>query len=59
MHGSDSYILGDLSKYISSIIKPTTRKHVEYLLQNKSWLKSDLKYFGDVSFSPEPVLVIS
>lgn len=59
MHGSDSYVLEDLSKYISSIVKTRTRKHVESLLQNKSWLKSDLRYFGDVSFLPEPVLVIS
>jgi hypothetical protein len=58
MHGSDLYVLEDLSKYISSIVKPTTREHVESLLQNKSWLKSDLRYFGDVSFSPVPVLVI-
>ena len=58
MHGNDSYVLEDLSKYISSIVKTRTRKHVESLLQNKSWLKSDLRYFGDVSFSPVPVLVI-
>jgi hypothetical protein len=28
-HGSDSYVLEDLSKYISSILKTTTREHVE------------------------------
>jgi hypothetical protein len=59
MHGNDSYVLEDLSKYVSSMVKPRTRKHVEYLLQNKSWLKSDLRYFGDVSFLPESVLINS
>jgi len=59
MHGNDSYVLEDLSKYISSIVKTRTRKHVESLLQNKSWLRSELRYFGDVSFLPKPVLIIS
>jgi hypothetical protein len=59
MHGSDSYVLEDLSKYINSIIKTRTGKHVDTLLQNKSWLKSDLRYFGDVSFLPESVLINS